>query len=311
MNNDLVLTNLVTPLMDKVDFANAPTTEELLLAAEETDDSNALPDPIPDMLANADHVPNVNPHILTIPPQYTTPIPYPINVLAGYVERVESSVPNDITCLPASSITPEIRECIFDAASEAANVAAFWLYHVTIRQNYELSLRDVLSAGISALVDHLVPPPTRTELHFPTDHPSEAWLFNHPSARRAYPFRITMDLGTVHAKYIRYRRDQPIPEIDGTMGVGHPIFSEPLHLPHPGVAECVLLTAPQQRVFDPGMLTSNVIDQALEQLDNWALRAEVDRYRFNVDQLEAKHKTMVQLRTEIQAVTEDIHSSIY
>ena len=60
------------------------------------------------------------------------------------------------------------------------------------------------------------------------------------------------------------------------MGMGSPIFSEPLHLPHPGVAKRVLLTAPQQRVFDPGMLTSTVIDQALEQLDNWALRAEID-----------------------------------
>ena len=95
------------------------------------------------------------------------------------------------------------------------------------------------------------------------------------------------------------------------MGIGRPIFSEPLRLPHPGIAERVLLTAPQQHVFDPGMLTSNIINQALEQLDDWALRAEVDRYCFNVDQLEAKHKTMVQLRTEIQAITEDIHSSIY
>ena len=133
MNNDLVLLNLVTPLIDKVDFANAPTDGELLLAAtEEATDSNAIPDPIPDILANTDHVPNVNHHILTTAPQYTTPIPYPVNVLTGYVERIESPIPNDITCLPITSITPEIRECIFDAASETANVTAFWLYHVTI-----------------------------------------------------------------------------------------------------------------------------------------------------------------------------------
>ena len=127
-------------------------------------------------------------------------------------------------------------------------------------------------------MDRLVPPPTRTELCFPTNHLGKAWLFNHPSTRRAYPFRITTDLGTVRAKYIRYRRNQPIPAINGTMGVGEPIFSEPLRLPHPGIAERALLTAPQQRVFDPGMLTSTVIDQALEQLDDWVLHAEVDRY---------------------------------
>ena len=310
MNNDLVLVNLVTPLMDDINFANAPTTEELLLEAE-AEDTNSLPDPIPDMVANTDHVPNVNPRVLTTMPCYTTPISYPVNILPDYIERVETPIPDDVTCLNSSSITPEIREQTLDTVSEAANVAAFWIYHVTVRQDYELSLRDVLSAGPSALVDSLVPPPTRTELCFPTDHPGEDWLFNHPSARRAYPFCITTDLGTARAKYIQYRRNQPIPMIDGTMGVGQPIFSEPLRLPHPGIAERALLTAPPQRVFDPGMLTSTVIDQTLEQLDDWALRAEVDRYRFNVDQLEAKHKTMVQLRAEIQSVTEDVHSSIY
>ena len=244
-------------------------------------------------------------------PRYTTPIPYPVNMIPGYTKQIETPPPDDITCLSSTSISLEIRERILDAVSEAANIAAFWLYHVTVRQDYELSLRDVLSAGVSALMDCLVPPPTCTELCFPTDHLGEAWLFNHPSARQAYPFRITTDLGTVRAKYIRYRCNQLIPVIDGTMGVGQPIFSEPLRLPHPGVAERVLLTAPQQRVFDPGMLTSTVIDQALEQLDDWVLRAEVDCYRFNVDQLEAKHKTMVQLQAEIQSVTEDVHSSIY
>ena len=184
---------------------------------------------------------------------------------------------------------------------------------MTIRQNFELSLRDVLSAGISALVDRLVPPPTRTEVHFPTDHPGEDWLFNHPSARRSYPFLIPTSIGTgtVRAKYIRYRRHLPVPEIDSTMGIGHPVHTEPLRLPHLGDANRTLLMAPQQRTFDPGMLTSNLIDQALEQIDDWGLKAEVDRYRFNVDQMEAKHKTMVQLRAEIQGVTEDIHSSIY
>ena len=85
MNNDLVLVNLVTPLMDEVDFANAPTTEELLLEAE-AEDTTSLPDPIPDMVANADHVPNVNPRVLTIAPRYTTPISYPVNTLPGYIK---------------------------------------------------------------------------------------------------------------------------------------------------------------------------------------------------------------------------------
>ena len=139
MNNDLVLVNLVTPLMDEVDFANAPTTEELLLEAE-AEDTNSLSDPIPDMVANADHVPNVNPRILTIAPRYSTPISYPVNMLSGYIERIETPIPDNVTCLNSSSITPEIREQTLDTVSEAANVAAFWIYHITVRQDYELSL---------------------------------------------------------------------------------------------------------------------------------------------------------------------------
>ena len=135
-------------------------------------------------------------------------------------------------------------------------------------------------------------------MQFPTDHPGEDWLFNHPSTQRSHPFHIPTNVGTgtVRAKYVRYRRNLPVPEIDGTMGVGHPVHTEALRLPHPGTADRILLTAPQQRTFDPGMLTSTLIDQALEQIDDWGLKAEVDRYQFNVNQMEAKHKTMVQLQ---------------
>ena len=119
--------------MDDIDFANAPTTEELLLEAEaEVNDTNSIPDPIPDMLANADHVPNVNPRVLTTMPRYTTPISYPVNVIPGYTERVKTPPPDNITCLPSTSITPEICERTLDAISEAANIAAFWLYHVMV-----------------------------------------------------------------------------------------------------------------------------------------------------------------------------------
>ena len=139
MNNDLVLINLVTPLMDDIDFTNAPTTEELLAEAE-AKDTNSLPDPIPDMVANANHVPNMNPRILTTMPRYITPISYPVNTLPGYIERVETPIPDAVTCLNSSAISAEVREHILDAVTEAANIAAFWNYHVTIREDYELSL---------------------------------------------------------------------------------------------------------------------------------------------------------------------------
>ena len=93
--------------------------------------------------------------------------------------------------------------------------------------------------------------------------------------------------------------------------MGFPIHTEALQLPHLGIAERALLTALQQRIFDLGMLTSAVIDKALEQLDDWALHVKVNHYCSNMDILESKHKTMAQLCVEIQVIMEDIHSSIY
>lgn len=81
--------NLINPLEDEVDFTQAPTNEELLLAAEGEHDNTTVeptPEPIPDVLANPNHIPNVNPHILTVPPLYSTPISYPMNILPGYIE---------------------------------------------------------------------------------------------------------------------------------------------------------------------------------------------------------------------------------
>lgn len=105
--------NLTDPLVDKVDFANAPTDDELLLAAEEehnTVDEEPIPDPFPNLIANANNTPNINPHILTVSPLYTTPILYPTNVLPPYTECKEVSVVEGegITCLPLITIPLEV-----------------------------------------------------------------------------------------------------------------------------------------------------------------------------------------------------------
>ena len=56
-------------------------------------------------------------------------------------------------------------------------------------------------------------------------------MFNHPDARRSYPIYLQHQGRRTRAKYIRYRRQAAIPEIDGTMGRGKPIITEPLRLP--------------------------------------------------------------------------------
>ena len=79
------------------------------------------------------------------------------------------------------------------------------------------------------------------------------------------------------------------------MGQGKPVVTEQLCLPRRHTIIHPLLTAPQQHVFNPGMVTSLIINQALEDLDNWPLRVEVDRYRYYTNDLEAKHRTLMQL----------------
>ena len=56
-------------------------------------------------------------------------------------------------------------------------------------------------------------------------------MFNHPDARRSYPIYLQYQGRRTRAKYIRYRRQTAIPEIDGTMGRDKPVIMEPLRLP--------------------------------------------------------------------------------
>ena len=54
------------------------------------------------------------------------------------------------------------------------------------------------------------------------------------------------------------------------------------------------------------MVTTLIIDHTLEDLDDWPLRAEVNRYRYYTNDLAAKHRTLVQLRAEIRTTTGEL-----
>ena len=43
------------------------------------------------------------------------------------------------------------------------------------------------------------------------------------------------------------------------------------------------------------MVTTLIIDHALEDIDDWPLRAEVNRYCYYTNDLAAKHRTLAQL----------------
>ena len=95
------------------------------------------------------------------------------------------------------------------------------------------------------------------------------------------------------------------------MGQDKPVVTEQLRLPRHHTIVHPFLTLPQQRVFDPSMVTSLIIDHALEDLDDWPLHTEVDWYRHYTNNLEAKHRTLAQLRAEIRTVTGEIHKSVF
>ena len=149
------------------------------------------------------------------------------------------------------------------------------------------------------------PPSTRT----PQDHPGDEWFFNHPSNPRYYPLRIPHDGRQVKAKYIRYRRFVPYPEINGTMGRGLPVHTDSLRLPD-RYRGLTIMTRPQQRIFDIDTAMAAEVSNALTRLDDWPLQGEVEFYRNMSDYLCDKHEQMRTLRGQIADATREVNQSI-
>ena len=106
----------------------------------------------------------------------------------------------------------------FNAATETAMLAAFWLYHRALHcadTTETFSIRDLLRVNklqfpIPSPLSPTSPPlpPTQVELvkadHFPTDHLEEGWLFNHLDAHQSYPIYLQYQGHCTKAKYVRY-----------------------------------------------------------------------------------------------------------
>lgn len=251
-------------------------------------------------------------------------------VTEGFEAKEIPSNPRSRHAPPYTHLRPQddtdlLFSQFFNAATEAAMLAAFWLYHQSLHRantTKTFSIHDLLRVNelqfpilspLSSISSSL--PPTRVEVietnRFPTNHPGEGWMFNHPDAHRSYPIYLQYQGRRTKAKYIRYRRQAAIPEIDRMMGRDKPVVTEQLRLPRRHTILHPLLTAPQQRVFDPEMVTTLIIDHALEDIDDWPLCAEVDRYRYYTNDLAAKHRTLTQLRAEIHTTTGEIHKSVF
>ena len=160
------------------------------------------------------------------------------------------------------------------------------------------------------------PPPTPVfgrasppSTHTPQDHPGDEWFFNHPSNPRYYPLIIPHDGRQVKAKYIRYRRFLPYPEIDGTMGRGQLVHTDSLRLPD-HYRSLTIMTRPQQRIFDIDTAMAAEVSNTLVRIDDWPLQGEVEFYRNMSDYLCDKHEQMRTLRAQIADATREVTQSI-
>lgn len=160
------------------------------------------------------------------------------------------------------------------------------------------------------------PPPTPTfgrasplSIRTPQDHPGDEWFFNHPRNPCYYPLLIPHHRHQVIAKYIRYWRFLPYPEIDGTMGRGLPTHTDSLRLPD-RYRGLTILTRPQQHVFDIDTAMAAKVTNALICIDDWPLQGEVEFYRNMSDYLCDKHEQMRTLQGQIADATREVNSSI-
>ena len=122
-------------------------------------------------------------------------------VAEGFEAEEIPSNPRSRHALPYTHLRPQddthlLFSQFFNAATETAMLAAFWLYHRSLHRadtTETFSIRDLLCVNElqfpipSPLSLTPSPRPTRIKVietdRFPTDHLGEGWMFNHPDAR--------------------------------------------------------------------------------------------------------------------------------
>jgi hypothetical protein len=148
-----------------------------------------------------------------------------------------------------------------------------------------------------------------TQEHRPTGRPSSPTLagFEHNRGPAFIPFRICNEHGgETPAHYICAHIDAPNPFVEGRISLNGPTYHSEIHaativdvdIPPPPITADIL------RLLDTDYMGHDNVDEAIGEIGDRSLRAEVNRYR----RLERKHKAFQESirRLEDQMFTTDV-----
>ena len=149
--------------------------------------------------------------------------------------------------------------------------------------------------------------PTPSVLEIPApepideSHPGEGWQPNICREGIAYPMQILDENGAITiAPYLRLNLNRGNPLIEGTLGLGRPVTSHPLHAT-PDCYPHIMLTEQQLQYFKAGEAQTALANRALRDEQDISLQAEVYRYRKGVRRTEHLAKRVWDARQEYQA----------
>jgi hypothetical protein len=131
--------------------------------------------------------------------------------------------------------------------------------------------------------------------------------FKHNRGPAFIPFRIRTDTGgETPARYIRAHLDAPNPFVEGHLSINGPTYHSEIHaapivdidIPPPPITADIL------RLLNTDYMGHNNVDEAIGEIGDWSLRAEVNRYR----RLECKRRSFQESirRLEDQMFTTDV-----
>lgn len=133
----------------------------------------------------------------------------------------------------------------------------------------------------------------------PGVQPKEDWYPN--LCENGIAFRMTVpdgDKGLTLATYVCIDLNKGIPPLEGTLGLGYPIESNPLHT-RPDAYPQLVITDVQLQAFRRGEAYMLLVNAALAADGDASLQAEVYRYRASTEQVTCLAQQVVQARQDL------------
>ena len=132
------------------------------------------------------------------------------------------------------------------------------------------------------------------------NHPGEGWQPNICREGITYPMQIQDGDGTITiAPYLHLDLNRGNPHIEGTLGLGHPVTSHPLHAT-PDRYPRIMLTERQLQYFKAEEAQTALANRALQDEQDISLQAEVYHYCEGVRRTERLAKRVWDARQEYQ-----------